>query len=434
MADNTNPFGALVTPEVLAAQRRAQFDQEYQGQNPWVKLAAEAGFNMREMDRARGIGLTPEERKANRNAEIMKASQSRYEEAIKGGKTADEAQAMVLEDSIREFAKNGEWEQALALTQPLNALKEQALERRKLLAEAQNLESKPEAKAIDQELASIKAQQSYEAAMGRLAVAEQNARTAQERLDVQMQIAQMQRDLAQAKLDAKKGAKKDETAAQWKARRETNTAVAAAADSANLMADLRVLVKSNPGGLTPTGELATKLATYGTSAKAALQRDGWNPDRLKEGGTASEWVKLNVANARQRALVVQLAYAFARANDPGGRLSNQDLEQAMTVVSGQGDPQARLAVLDQAFSGLARSTTGKIQSALDMELELGPNTANLWTQAVGRYGGLARESVQERAGTTGTPGTAPAASAAPPPGMSPEEFRAWRKQNPSWKP
>jgi len=35
MADQNSPFGALLTPDVLAAQRRAQFEQEYEGQNPW---------------------------------------------------------------------------------------------------------------------------------------------------------------------------------------------------------------------------------------------------------------------------------------------------------------------------------------------------------------------------------------------------------------
>lgn len=407
-----NPFGALVTPEVLSAQRRAQFDQEYQGQNPWVKLAAEAGFNMREQDRARGIGLTAEDQKARRNQEIMKASQAKYEGAISSGSTADEAQAQVLEEAIREFAKNGEWEQALSMTQPLNALKEQALERRKLKAEAENLESKPEAKALDQELAQIKAQQQYDTKMQQLAIMQQNAQTAQDRLGLTMQIAQMQMDMAQAKLDAKAAEGPKETAAQWKARRETNNAVASAAEAANLMADLRTLVKQNPGGLTATGDFATKMAAYGTSAKAALQRDGWNPDRLKDATqdgpqTASEWVKLNVSNVKQKALVTQLAYAFARSNDPGGRLSNQDLELALTVVSGGGDPKGRLDVLDQAFTGLARGTTGKIQSALDMELPLGPNTASNWHKAVTRYGGMAQESTSQRAGTA--PSSAPAA-------------------------
>jgi hypothetical protein len=390
MADNANPFGALVTPEVLSAQRRAQFDQEYQGQNPWVKLAAEAGFNMREMDRARGIGLTAEDRKAQRNQQIMKQSQSQYEQALKAGKTADEAQADVLEAAIREFAKNGEWEQALAMTQPLNALKEQALERRKLKAEAENIESKPEAKALDQELAAIKAQQAYDAKLQQLEVARQNAQTAQDRLDVQMAIAELQNQRALDKLEAKANAPEKESVAQWKARKETNESLAAASDSANLMADLRTMIKRSPGALSMTGEFATRLGTYSTSAKALLNRSGWDPDELKGGGKASEWVKLNVDNASQRALVVQLAYAFARANDPGGRLSNQDLEQAKAVVSGEGNPEARLAVLDGAFSGLARSTTSKLGAALDMDTKIGDNSRNRWIESARRYGTLAR--------------------------------------------
>jgi len=84
----------------------------------------------------------------------MTAAQSKHAELVKSGKvTADEAQASVLEDAIKQFAANGEWEQALSLTQPLNTLKEQAANRRKLLADASYSESRPEAKQLDQELA-----------------------------------------------------------------------------------------------------------------------------------------------------------------------------------------------------------------------------------------------------------------------------------------
>lgn len=97
--------------------------------------------------------------------------------------------------------------------------------------------------------------------------------------------------------------------------------------------------------------------------------------------------------------MVQLAFAFARANDPGGRLSNQDLEQAKLVVTGEGTAKAKMDALDQAFAGLARSTADKINTGIDMQVPLGARTNESWVKAVTRYGGLAKASVEE--GTRG---------------------------------
>ncbi len=55
----------------------------------------------------------------------------------------------------------------------------------------------------------------------------------------------------------------------------------------------------------------------------------------------------NITNTRVRALAVNLAYALARQNDPGGRLSDNDIEFAMRMLGGNNpDPRAIAAALE----------------------------------------------------------------------------------------
>ena len=276
---------------------------------------------------------------------------------------------------------------------------------------------------MDQELAGLRADQAFAGKVEQLRIAEMNAQTARDKLDVMLQIAEMRAQHAQEMADAKT---RKETPALFKLRTATNTAVMAAADAGELMADLREQIKASPGALSDTGEFATKMASFGASAKTALQKSNWNPDELRGGGSASEWIRLNVSNARQKALVINLAYAFARANDPGGRLSNQDLEAAMKVVSGSGGPLARLQTLDDAFTGLARATEGKIGALQDGGAVLGPNTIRRFQKSMSRYSSLTRADVEAAKKPAAAVAAPAGATGAPPPDMSFDEWKAWK--------
>jgi hypothetical protein len=90
-------------------------------------------------------------------------------------------------------------------------------------------------------------------------------------------------------------------------------------------------------------EVQTGVVDANTLAKAnqgridaALERSGFIKRAVDEGADA----------ATARAIVTNLAYTLAKALDPGGRLSDQDVEMAMRMLLGNGDPNAILELFD----------------------------------------------------------------------------------------
>jgi len=418
MAD-FNPFASLVTPDVLAQQRRAAMEKEYEGADVWTKLITDAGFKMREADRARGIGLTDEDKLARQNQMVMEGTQRRYAELVESGEyTADEAQAAVLEDAIKQFSANGAWEQAISLTQPLHQLQQQKLERDKLKADITYTESRPEAKEIDQQIATMRAEQAFDAKIMQLEIAKQNAATARMALAVDLEIAAMRAERERDRDAQKEAGGGKPTVYEQRKIDEIHDKLNTATETARLMGDLRGLIRRSPGALSLAGDLSTKFQAATMAAKTALRQEGWNPEHIVDSKmTVTEW--LNNHNVRQRALVTQLAYQLAKGNDPGGRLSNQDLELAHKIVAGEGTLRSRLDALDQAFGQVARRSEDVILSARDRQRPIGAHTSRRFGEAMTEYKKLLDEDLEaeERAAR----GAAPSAAKAPP--MSFEEFK-----------
>lgn len=66
--------------------------------------------------------------------------------------------------------------------------------------------------------------------------------------------------------------------------------------------------------------------------------------------------QLGIDNAKIQSQVIDLAYMIAKATDPGGRMSNQDIENATRVVMGSIlDPQSGVAVLQDLKARLVRN-------------------------------------------------------------------------------
>jgi len=350
---SNNPFGGLVTPDVLKAQREAEFAQKYQNADPWVAMAAKAGFDYREAARARGIGLEDIDKKAKRNESIMSGAQTRYAQLVRDGKMdASEAQAAVLEEAIAGFSANGEWEQALALTQPLNTLITQSNERRKLKADAAWAEQRPDVETAKAEATLARA----EAALQNAQTNEDKSRYMSELTLARAELARAQADWNNRRKDGGEGGGKDpaNSVTGLKERIKSNEHALGASSALRLMSDIREVGLSDPGALTQAGPISTAITTVGASARALIAGAGYeNPYLTKE---AQEDVRglvaRNITDQKLQAKVVDLAFAFARVRDPGGRLSNQDVEMAMKIVTGTGSPAARLAVLDDAYLGL----------------------------------------------------------------------------------
>lgn len=362
MAD-TNPFASLLTPARLEQARDAEFAQKYANADPWTRMAAEAGHKIAKAERAAGRGLTEEDIIAQRNENIMAGAQSRYGELIKTGKMSpDEAQAEALQEAIAGFAANGSWEQALALTQPLNALRTQALERRKLKAEAVFQETRPDVELEKAAATTTRAEVAQQLADLRVAVAQAKTET---------EVAKMRADIARLEAMAawyqrkdmegpgEKGPAADDSVFAKKQRVTTNEAVMGAAAAVNLMTTIKTIGLENPRVLTAAGPIITQLTTVAEGAKALMQGNGYEPE--KDAAKFTRLIKDNIADQRLQAVTLDLAFAFARVRDPGGRLSNQDVEKAIEIVSGRGSPQARMATLDQALAHMDKQIRSTIK-------------------------------------------------------------------------
>lgn len=65
---------------------------------------------------------------------------------------------------------------------------------------------------------------------------------------------------------------------------------------------------------------------------------------------------LGIDNARIQSQIMDLAYTLAKAYDPGGRMSNQDVERATQIIMGSVmDPNAGIAVLTDVRSRMERN-------------------------------------------------------------------------------
>lgn len=104
--------------------------------------------------------------------------------------------------------------------------------------------------------------------------------------------------------------------------------------------------------------------------------------------------QLGIDNAKIQSQVIDLAYMIAKATDPGGRMSNQDIENATRVVMGSIlDPQSGVAVLQDLKARLVRN-----QQIYES------NLARLYPQAAKSM------AAQPSAATSAPPATTPSAT------------------------
>lgn len=104
------------------------------------------------------------------------------------------------------------------------------------------------------------------------------------------------------------------------------------------------LIDSNPNAGTLPGEIATAANSIKQNVLAAFKANGVErPDLTREGARVEEMVagSLPRANAQQKGMVTALVYAQARANDPGGRLSNQDVQMFASQFGDMNPQQQR---------------------------------------------------------------------------------------------
>jgi hypothetical protein len=109
-------------------------------------------------------------------------------------------------------------------------------------------------------------------------------------------------------------------------------------------------------GAAALDKVATEIGAAGRMASGGVTKDGTSIDT---------WLKENsITNTRMQGLVVGLAYSLAKTNDPGGRLSDNDLRMAVQMVGGDNpNPAAILANLNDNLTARSQSLIDRIDTS-----------------------------------------------------------------------
>lgn len=377
-----NPFASILTPENLKAGREAVIDEKYKGAGFWGQQMAQAGGQVRQALREKGMGLDANDRKAALNQIILQSSAQSYAGMVKDGMDPDEARIGVLEETMNQFMASGEYSTAMTLLPQIEQLKKIKAERRKLNSEAAYNET------IKGEVETAKA----EAAKARARAAETTAGAAVTRADATADRvdAQNAEDLASAGLKDRTdpniragkggGADKDGTPKiNASTRAGIIQQVAGGLGLISRAGQYRTMLSTRPEVGAPPAQWAAWMNSQARGALASVG-GGVSPDALSEADRAAYVAKaadtalaarrLNVDVASFRSLSLDLAYAIARAREPGGRLTNQDFDTALKILGGDPDASAALRTLDNTIKNSVRDIRNTVKGwpGLDKEI------------------------------------------------------------------
>jgi hypothetical protein len=135
--------------------------------------------------------------------------------------------------------------------------------------------------------------------------------------------------------------------------------------------DLITLVTENPealGGGSSTAAFGAKLESHAKSfiaAAAGPEAIEWNIKEERENG--ARWqgmmVEAGINNAQAQALTMDIAYALASSLENGGRLSDEDIKRAITIMGGgTPDPRALVSVLGSLAERRMKLWEGKLRT------------------------------------------------------------------------
>ena len=339
---DTNVFADILTPKNLRDKRRAELDKRFESRGFWAQEGARAGFQVSEALRNLGLNRTAEDLAAERNAEILQSSQKRYAEYVASGEMdPDEAQETVLGEAISALSMQGNYEAANSLIAPLQAIRLQRANRAKLLQDADYSAARAEETRAGIPLKANKAAAEGEKTAAEIAklAAEARRADAEARKADRWTPSSGDGDSTEAPRKLSASEIKERIAMEHKAQ--------AVNQAMGIITSARNIMQRNPRSATEWGPAAQQIARAGELGRTAMISNGVaNPETTKEGVNAKQMISTSRASAELQSLMLSLAFAIARANDPGGRLSNQDVAQAIQIVSGMGSVQDRMAVLD----------------------------------------------------------------------------------------
>lgn len=345
---STNPFEALMTPARLQARREAEFAQQKKerGLSGPASMIADAGFQLRTALREKGYGLTPEDRRAALTQGILSSTQQEVAQLVADGQVDPmDAQDYALSQAVSEFMSMGDYEAAHSLLPSLAAIREQRAELDKLRAQGYKERSAGDKYLSDADLAQYRKGEIDANILMRLA----NARAADAR-------ARMY-DRQPFPTASAAGGEKGPSLRELMTPSQRGQLIEGLANSASFYAKiggLYDLVRANPAVLSAPGGVQASAQSWMSGLSEWTRQLGVSPGTVSDpvdqkiyANNAARIAKMarsmGVDVARFNSLVIDLAFSLARANDPGGRLSNNDFDYSLQMLGAVQNPAAALA-------------------------------------------------------------------------------------------
>jgi hypothetical protein len=381
-----NPFAGLIpSPDNLTARRELEFAEQSKGQSFWAQEAGRSGLKARQEAMRQGIAMGPEDARAIAAQNIMAGAQKRLADLVRSG-TVDplDAQEVAISEAMSGFMAAGDYESARSLLPGLNQIRTYRDEQAKLHSETRA----QDANAYQSNMAGAKSATEAAAVATKLP-----HETANIDAEAQYRLAGVNERNAHAGLynrtdpNRDKGGSgaappgvKDLSKAEI---RDQHEGLAGTFTLFNTMSDLVQIVEQSPAALSAGAGAHNVASQYVKGMFSYFKQKGGSLGgfeslstdpamaRNEDGSPSKDSPKTIAAKNRTRinvlaktlgvdrtileSVVIDAAYALARANDPGGRLSNNDFDQAIKMLGAVQDPEAAKA----AFLNNARRTYDK---------------------------------------------------------------------------
>lgn len=363
----------LITPQILAAQRRAAsqaaFDRDAK-KLPGVQLAAATAGRLTgealgrflsprdaAMDKAQLVEdamlaaqqetghAIPQDQQQQAIQQATNESINEAQQAAQGGRNVVQAtnpidqQAALVTNTIKELNARGRFAEAASLAPSLNRLEQANIQRRQELAAADQAEFNIE-DDVNGDTKNIVPNGTGEVTTGQVfsdgSVLTLDGETGEE---VTLRPGQY----IFANTQGTKGSFEDQ------AKKDAVKQLVGIGKMIPQLVRLRQEIFNNPNALTNVGEIAKFASSFIPDLRIfKRQTYAGNAAQLRANETLFEREMQNagLANSQQRVAVEKLGYALAAARE-GGKLSVSDVELAMKAFGGsESDPEIRMAAID----------------------------------------------------------------------------------------
>ncbi len=403
MAD-ANPFANLLqTPETLKAERQNRFDAlNGPDSDFWVRMSGQSGLDLRNRLLEEGRGLNSQDRRALATQTILSNAQKSLAQYTQSGELDPmDAQELAVSQAMADFMAVGDYAAAQSLTPSLNGI-------RQYKAELGKLRSETTENVYDAEASRLKGLKdagdtAATAAMlpSKIGASEAQARSYDASAAANLAAARL-RDRTDPNIGSGgPGGGGQERKILPSRQAELTQGFAATMGVFDSLHELSLHYEQLPAVASRAGK-GYNLAAQEVSGiynflsqRGSVEKDVASSLTEEQQAIAKRGIAERAANAKKmgmgsvvayNSLVIDTAYAMARAMDPGGRLSNNDFAFALDALGAVQDAESAKA----AFAAIAERAYKRYQATVKGEgtkemQELFPGQMDAIEQSYGEF-------------------------------------------------